>query len=275
MGSSLKNGNTKSCGCLKRAHDTRKIDDLSNQVFKNLVVLYRDKSSSGYGKHAKWICECKICGNKKSIRGSDLRNGSIFDCGCLRHNRISDSITVDMIGNRYGHLIVLCRDESIGHMSGQHAKWICKCEICGKTESVQGTYLRSGIKDRCHSCCKKSLGEVKISEILKAHEIEFVCDKPFLDCKNTNTGSHLRFDFRVTDSNTNKQYIIEYDGLQHYKPAPMWDDNGGLEERLRRDAIKNDWCRANNIPIIRMPYTRYRNLCIDDLMLESSNFLVT
>lgn len=37
---------------------------------------------------------------------------------------------------------------------------------------------------------------------------------------------------------------------------------------LKRDAIKNQWCKDNNIPLIRIPYTRLNNLSIKDLILK-------
>lgn len=52
----------------------------------------------------------------------------------------------------------------------------------------------------------------------------------------------------------------------------------GGEERFKKqqinDAFKNSWCEKNNIPIIRIPYTHLKNLCIEDLLLETSNFIL-
>ena len=41
-----------------------------------------------------------------------------------------------------------------------------------------------------------------------------------------------------------------------------------------RDLIKNQWCRENDIPLIRIPYTHLTQLCIEDLLLETSQFLI-
>ena len=50
------------------------------------------------------------------------------------------------------------------------------------------------------------------------------------------------------------------------------------EERLnitkQRDREKNEYCWAHNIPIIRIPYWIYDTLSIDDLKLETSNYIV-
>lgn len=40
------------------------------------------------------------------------------------------------------------------------------------------------------------------------------------------------------------------------------------------DSYKNNWCKENNIPIIRIPYTYQEKITIEDLLLESSNFLL-
>ena len=80
----------------------------------------------------------------------------------------------------------------------------------------------------------------------------------------------MRFDFYINEDN----YIIEYDGEQHFK-----DTNGffktTLEEIQKRDIFKNQWCKENNIPLIRIPYTRYDDLCIEDLLLETSKYVVS
>ena len=50
------------------------------------------------------------------------------------------------------------------------------------------------------------------------------------------------------------------------------------EEKLKLtqeyDSIKNQWCLENNIPLIRIPYTQYKDLNIKDLLLETSKFII-
>jgi hypothetical protein len=33
--------------------------------------------------------------------------------------------------------------------------------------------------------------------------------------------------------------------------------------------FKNQWCKENNIPLIRIPYTHFEDICLEDLLLES------
>ena len=55
--------------------------DLTGQKFGRLLVL----SYAGFDKSyaTKWLCQCE-CGNKKVIRGSDLKSGRQISCGCRR-----------------------------------------------------------------------------------------------------------------------------------------------------------------------------------------------
>ena len=77
----LKNGHTKSCGCLKSiASNEANSIDLTDQTFGLLKVKEKDSKISGKG--CLWICECE-CGNITSVKGSKLRNGTTNSCGCL------------------------------------------------------------------------------------------------------------------------------------------------------------------------------------------------
>lgn len=239
----------------------------------DLVVMEKDTAAArGSGKAARWICECTLCGNRKSIRGSDLRTGKVTDCGCQKWKRLSNGRLSDLSGQTFGYLTVLERDFPIGLRSGQHARWLCRCELCGRTESVASNMLLRYGKDRCRLCCGLTLGEQRIMELLDENNIPYVHDKPYLDCKNPETGMVLRFDFRITN-NSECDYIIEFDGEQHFKDVNMWGNSDTLKDRLWRDAVKNMWCAERGVPIIRIPYTRLKKLCIEDLLLDSTPYL--
>ena len=56
-----------------------KLIDLSGKRFGRLTVIERDTERKG---NVYWKCICD-CGNKKSIQGRNLRDGSTKSCGCL------------------------------------------------------------------------------------------------------------------------------------------------------------------------------------------------
>ena len=39
------------------------------------------------------------------------------------------------------------------------------------------------------------------------------------------------------------------------------------------DLLKIEYCKNNNIPLIIIPYTHYKDLNISDLILNTTNFL--
>jgi len=79
-----------------------------------------------------------------------------------------------------------------------------------------------------------------------------------------------RFDFFVDE-----KYLIEYDGQQHFGIGGGWGDTGRNYEKIKfNDEYKNQWCKENNIPLIRIPYTAYSELNIEDISLEKTKYRV-
>lgn len=273
----LVNGRCKSCGHLHRDGSLGKtLKDLQGMRFNYLTVVSLDESKPrGSGKHAYWICKCEKCGNTKSIRSSDLIDGSAIDCGCGTYKRVANSMAKDLKGKDFGHLHVIDRDwDSCKKGGGVHARWLCKCDLCGRIESVSSDILTEYGKDRCKRCSYISMGEQKIIELLEDNNISFVHDKSYLDLRYPDTGGAPRFDFRITQ-NSDCDYIIEFDGEQHFRQIPRYDDRIAFESRVKRDNFKNEWCATNNIPLIRIPYTRLNKLEINDLKPETTKYLHT
>lgn len=271
----LVTGRTRSCGHLHKELAGSKPKDLKGKTFNYLEVLYIDDTKpNGSGKHTYWICKCLKCGNTKSIRSSELIQGIAIDCGCENHKRMSDGIANDLFGKVFGHLHVLEKDwGNYKSGGGNHTRWLCKCDLCGRIESNSSAMLTTYGKDRCKYCAGISMGEQRIVELLEENNIPFIHDKPYLGLKTENGGA-VRFDFRITQD-SDCDYMIEFDGEQHYRPIPMYDDNLSFEKRKQRDKFKDDWCIEHNIPMIRIPYTRLKKLNIDDLRPETTNYLVS
>lgn len=71
--SHLKDGHTKSCGCLDHPN-------LAGKVFGDLKVIKRINDK---GTGAKWLCQC-VCGNTTVVVTRDLLNKHSQSCGCKR-----------------------------------------------------------------------------------------------------------------------------------------------------------------------------------------------
>jgi len=124
-----------------------------------------------------------------------------------------------------------------------------------------GVFLQS---PKCHihrkqGCphCKKSIGENIIEKTLIDNNIYFIKQKIFDKCVDKRK---LPFDFYLPDYNT----CIEYDGIQHFEVIEYWGGEDYYEYIKKHDNIKNNFCKNNNIKLLRIKYTR--NLNSDNIL---------
>lgn len=246
---------------------TGTVIDLTNQKFGKLTVIERVPNKNGAA--ARWRCQCE-CGNFTEVDGTKLRRNETLSCGCLTKDNFiqyNKSKLNDLVGLRFGRLTVLSRAENVG----QQTAWLCQCDCGNKTIVIAGN-LRA--EDGTRSCgCLSSKGELKITNLLKQYNFNFETQKKFKDCLSKK-GFPLRFDFGVYNKNNELLYLIEYNGRQHYEEVFCWNnEHDNWEERIERDLIKKEYCEKNHIPLIIIPYTIFSNLTINDLMLETSNYI--
>jgi hypothetical protein len=123
--------------------------NLIGQTFYNLTVLKREENiDEKTGVY--WLCKC-FCGNEKIIKGNFIKRGSPKSCGCLNNGaRIRGGKTrskdKEMIGVRFGKLLVIERAFSSPNYHVYHYKCLCDC---GNYSIVSGTNLRSGASKSC------------------------------------------------------------------------------------------------------------------------------
>lgn len=244
----------------------RKKNELGNRYGKLLVIGEApSKNSSAY-----WLCQCD-CGKQITVRGSDLRYGR-KSCGCISRENLkkyNENIFIDLTGQKFGYLTVLEKSAPPKNPNNKSTMWKCQCE-CGNIVNIQRANLLSGNSTSC-GCKKMSHGEQKIKNILLQNNIMFEAQKSFDNCRFPTTNHLAIFDFYI-----NKKYLIEYDGIQHFEATSDrgWNTKENLINTQQRDQFKNQWCKENNIPLIRIPYTHYNDLCLKDLIPETSQFLL-
>lgn len=88
--------------------------------------------------------------------------------------------------------------------------------------------------------CNYSKGELEISNHLKKLKIEFIPQYTFDDLV---LKGKLRCDFYLNKRNV----VIEYNGEQHYKPNNFFGGEVGFKKTQKRDKMKEDYCKENNI----------------------------
>lgn len=242
-------------------------ENLIGQVFNYFTVIDGPikKNNKIY-----WNCRCQ-CGVEKLIRSDGLKNGKTKSCGCYKKSiLIENNIarqTLNLIDQRFGKLIA--KEKTNKRSNDGRVIWKCLCD-CGNWCEVNTHDLQQGKVSSCG--CMKSKGEVLIKSLLESENIPFEEQKIFDNCKFQDSNYYAKFDFYVNNS-----YIIEYDGEQHYyyKSNPhTWNTKENFLITQQHDEYKNSWCKKHNIPIIRIPYTKLNTLCISDLMLNTSNYIV-
>ena len=97
-----------------------------------------------------------------------------------------------------------------------------------------------------------SRGEIKIHEILAFAGLKFKEEYSFPDLISS-SGRPLRFDFAVFDDNDELDFLIEYQGIQHYEAKSKFGGISGLHKQQYNDMKKREYCQKHNIPLVLVP----------------------
>lgn len=152
-------------------------------------------------------------------------------------------------------------------MTPKHTDLVCICE-CGNEFEVDFVCWNRGDKIRCNNCTSSiSNIERKVKEFLEINCINFISQKRFADCVDVRT---LPFDFYLVDYNI----CIEVDGEQHFRGKSRFyksHKKGSIEDRIRKDNIKTEYCKNNNIDLIRLKYDIVRNNQFEEILKTKLN----
>ena len=154
----------------------------------------------------------------------------------------------EVVGNEYTML---------GEYVNARTKVLFRHNICSHEWYVRPELFTRG--DYGCPKCKISLGESKVKLILDKYNKKYEREVRFDECRNINP---LPFDFVLYNTRNKIIGIIEYDGIQHFKPIQFFGGEDRLKDYRVRDEIKNNYCKTNRIPLLRIPYT------LDDIGIE-------
>lgn len=207
-------------------------------------------------------CICTNCNQTILLKNNSELNRASKSNGMCNSCRINLNNTINRpkIGDIFYKLTVIADG---GVIDKKHYS-ICKCE-CGNITNVRDNNLKTG---QVRSCgCLGSIGEDKISQILKENNIIFEHDKIFPELLKE-TDRKLRFDFIIYNSDGSLNRFIEFDGNQH-KTGMQGGSQDNLEsfkDIQERDNIKNNFCLKHNYILIRIPYQQLEKLTLEDIM---------
>ena len=233
----------------------------SGMRFGDWEVIERDYHPTSKQHSTFWFCKCHLCDKIYSVSRDSLVSNQSSCCNHCKGEKIRDraqerGLNVWRKGDRFGLLKILGSDGVKNH----HSYVKCQCD-CGNIVSVRTEHLRGQHHGRTISCgcASQSSGELKIIQLLTKHNIDF---KTQYRISDFNTSSP--FDFALFQ-NGELLGLIEYDGEQHFISVDFFGGEEKFKLQQQRDKNKNEWCKKNNIRLIRIPYTDYDNLTIDYL----------
>lgn len=147
---------------------------------------------------------------------------------------------------------------------GSHKKYWWLCNVSPTHEWTSTVSNRTKNKNGC-PFCDNSKGEMEISCVLRSLGVKFDIEKTFPTCRDQGL---LFFDFCVQTKNGHK--LIEYQGVQHYKPTFGSNPHDVFAGTQRRDNIKREWCKQNGIDLLEIPYWHFSN--IDSIVRKFISF---
>ena len=212
--SALTHGRIKSCGCAQFVDNAIRLternrangfqEDLTGKKFGKLNVIGKEiVNNQTYWK--VW-CDCQDSlppskRETKLYKGYKLVDGLVKSCGCI--------VKEDFTNQKFNHLTVL---NFTGEVKNGNRLCDCICD-CGNHIILPISRVVGGYTKTCGKCSiYGSLGEEKVRNILKQNNITFEEQYKYDDLYFKDSRYKLRFDFYV-----NNEYLIEYDGEQHFK----------------------------------------------------------
>lgn len=100
---------------------------------------------------------------------------------------------------------------------------------------------------------KRGYGCIKCSSSIGENVIMGALDKlgiPYIYQYSIPGYSKFKYDFKLQNNNI----LIEYDGIQHFKPVDAWGGIKHLEDTIRRDETKNVLAETHKYLLLRIPY---------------------
>lgn len=243
---------TKGHGCPKCANNIKRTTEDFKNIVKDLVGSEYEVLGTYVTKDNPIKMKHVSCGHEFLMTPNSFIRGQ--RCPKERYLRSGKSNTYSL--EKCKTELQLATNDTyslIGEYKGYSHKTSILHKVCGKIfEQAPTRIIKGGI-----GCpyCYVSKGENVIRDYLIKNGFRFKEQIRIKECRNIRP---LPFDFGVYENN-NLVFLIEYDGIQHFKPKFGKDQ---FEATQRNDRIKNEFCKSLNIPLIRIKYYRTDNLMI-------------
>ena len=203
----------------------------------------------------KYWWKCSTCGYewKANVNNRTSKHKGCPKCSAKRVGDMLRSTTKDFVEN--AHKIHGYKyDYSYVNYHSCHEKVLILCKEHGYFWQTPIEHLKGAGCPHCAS----SHGESIIFNYLKNADISFEAQKTIYYSDGT---------WGFIDYFTNKG-AIEFDGRQHFQSIDYFGGRNGLKSNLERDKKKNDYCKKEGIPLLRIRYDQ-----IDEIEKILDNFI--
>lgn len=230
-------------GCPKcKGVKKKTTDEFVNEVKeinKDIVVIGEYKND-----YTKIELQCSVCGEKWSATPHSLLQQKGCPC-CAGTKKKTHNEFVDEIKAIHPDITI------VGEYINNKSPVLCLCNKCNK----QFIGIPHNMLSQRNGCpnCSVSHGEKEVKNWLDSNNISYIQQHKFDDCIDKVS---LPFDFYIPHKNT----AIEYDGRQHYVALDYFGGEKSLEYVKKHDKIKSEYCKNNNINLIRIPYWDFNNI---------------
>jgi predicted nucleic acid-binding Zn-ribbon protein len=234
----------------------------NEEWIKEFISAHKDN----YGYH---LIKGNICSEEKipiycnkhkevfyQIPSRHIEGHGCPQCG---YDKMSNklSLTKDELQERINRLKINGDEYEIIEYNGLQHKSLIKHKKCNNVyyQRLDGFLY----KDINCPICNQSKGELRIAYFLKKYSIKYqpqlIVDK-------------FRFDFYLPDYDL----YAEYDGIQHFSPVDKFGGEEAFKKQVIRDKEKNEYCKANNLKLIRIPYYENYQLKLIEAIFDVSFF---
>jgi hypothetical protein len=154
------------------------------------------------------------------------------------------------------------RERGYDYSNVDYKNWIEKVAIKCPKHGIFYQSPHNHLKGTTCPKCSESIGERSISLWLKDNKLQFSRQVKIKGCK---LKRDLPFDFGIYE-NSELLYLIEFNGIQHYRPMlGRWGISNEkadylLQQIKIRDSIKKNFCEEHNIPLLIIPYNRLNSV---------------
>lgn len=231
--------------CTGRERTTEEFQSMVNEIFDNVEVIGEYTGTSNRIK-----CRCTTHDYVWEPYGYNLLSGyGCPKCGSAKSG-FQKRVPVDEKIKRLHEIHPDIEFLSYPILSSDYVD--CKCKKCGGV--WKATYMNLTKYHKRTNCpyCNSSTGEERIATVLDTWGFKYERQKRYDDCRDYNT---LPFDFYLPNNNL----LIEFDGEQHYQlinrtGMSIEEQKEEFEKIQYHDSIKTEYCKNNNIPLLRIPY---------------------